>query len=116
MAIAGIVLSIKFYVVTILKAAWGAYMATGRMDRAEWTRIATRAVSLCACRAQVPNPFVAKCFGFPSSAWARQIYLLSERTSERATDGAQGPAIGAADFTGQRVGDRRGLRCRSFPV
>jgi hypothetical protein len=49
------------------------------MDKAEWTRIATRAVSRCACRAQVPNPFVVKCFGFPSSAWARQIYLLSER-------------------------------------
>jgi hypothetical protein len=76
--------------------------------RAEWTCIATRAVSRCACREQVPNPFVAKCFGFPSSAWARQIYLLSERTLERASDGAAGPAIGAAGFTGQRVGDRSG--------
>jgi hypothetical protein len=27
---------------------------------------------------------------------------------ERASDGAPGPAIGATDFTGQRVGDRPG--------
>jgi hypothetical protein len=58
---------------------------------AEWTCTATRAVFRGACRAQVPNPFVAKCFGFPSSAWARQIYLLSERPLERASDGAAGP-------------------------
>jgi hypothetical protein len=81
---------------------------------AEWTCIATRAVSRCAYRAQVPNPFVAKCFGFPSSAWARQIYLLSERPLERASDGAAGPAIGAADFTGQRVGDRPGAAVHVF--
>jgi hypothetical protein len=89
--------------------------------RAEWTRIATRAVSRCACRARAPNPFIAKCFGFPSSAWARQTYLLSERTLERASDGAPGPAIRAADFTGQRVGDRSGAAVHvfsslSFPV
>jgi hypothetical protein len=81
---------------------------------AERTRIATRAVSRCACRAQVPNPFVAKCVGFPSSAWARQIYLPSERTLERASDGAPGPAIGAADFTGPRVGDRTGAAVHVF--
>jgi DNA-directed RNA polymerase specialized sigma24 family protein len=84
------------------------------LEGAEWTCIATRAVFRCACRAQVPNPFVAKCFGFPSSAWARQIYLLSERTLERASDGAPGPAIGAADFTGQRVGDRPGAAVHVF--
>jgi hypothetical protein len=65
-------------------------------------------------RAQVPNPLVAKCFGFPSSAWARQIDLLSERTLERASDGAPGPAIGAADFTGERVGDRAGAAMHVF--
>jgi hypothetical protein len=87
---------------------------SGPNGRAEWTCIATRAVSRCACREQVPNPFVAKCFGFPSSAWARQIYLLSERTLERASDGAPGPAIGAADCTGQRVGDRPGAAVHVF--
>jgi hypothetical protein len=62
----------------------------------------------------VPNPFVAKCFGFPSSAWARHIYLLPERTLEPASDGSPGPAIGAVDFTGQRVGDRPGAAVHVF--
>jgi hypothetical protein len=61
-----------------------------------------------------PNPFVGKCFGFPSSAWARHIYLLPERTFEPASGGAPGPAIGAADFTGQRVGDRPGAAAHVF--
>jgi hypothetical protein len=87
---------------------------TSRYFLAEWTCIATRAVFRCACREQVPNPFVAKCFRFRSSAWARQIYLLAERTLKRASDGAAGPAIGAADFTRQRAGDRPGAAVRVF--
>jgi hypothetical protein len=46
---------------------------------AEWTCIATRAISRYAGLAQIPNPFVVKWFGFQSSAWARQIYLPPER-------------------------------------
>jgi hypothetical protein len=84
------------------------------MDMAEWTCIATRAVSRCAGRERIPDSFVAKWFGFPSSAWARQIYLLSERTLERASDGAPGPATGAAGFTGRRVGDRPGAAVHVF--
>jgi hypothetical protein len=75
---------------------------------AEWTCIATRADSWRAGRAQIPNPFVAKWFGFPSSAWARQIYLLPGQTLEPDSDGAPGPAVGVADFTVGRVGDRSG--------
>ena len=87
---------------------FGISLAPGRMDTAEWTCIATRAVSRCAGRAQIPNPFVAKWFGFPSSAWARQIYLLPGSTLEPASDGAPGPAVGAADFSGRRVVVRSG--------
>jgi hypothetical protein len=83
---------------------------------AEWTCIATRAVSRCACRAQVPNPFVAKCFGFPDGAWARQIYLLSERTLERASDGAPGRRSERPTLPDNEWVTDRGLRCMSFPV
>jgi hypothetical protein len=72
---------------------------------------ASRAVSRCA-GAQIP--LVTKCFGFPSSSWARQRYRLPERTLEPDSNGAPGPAIGAADFTGQRVGHRPGAAVHVF--
>jgi AhpC/TSA family len=81
---------------------------------AEWTCIATRAVSRCAGHAQIASSFAVRWVGFPSSAWARQIYLLPERTLEPASDGAPGTAVGAADFTRRRVGDRPGAAVHVF--
>jgi hypothetical protein len=79
--------------------------------KAEWRCIATRAASRYARWAQIASPLAALWFGFPSSAWARQIYLPSKKTLYSASDGAAGqrserPALP----DDERVTDR-GLRC-----
>jgi hypothetical protein len=79
---------------------------------AEWTCIATRAASRYARWAQIASPLAALWFGFPSSAWARQIYLLPvrERSSQTRTarrgQRSDRPALPDDEW----VTDR-GLRC-----
>ncbi len=84
-------------------------------DRAERTCIATPTVSRWVDEAHLPNPFAAKWFGTPGSAWARRIYLPRRRMLELGSDSALGPvAVVAAVVTRGRVGDRSGAAMRVF--